>query len=74
MSRKQTVKRAAGAAARRLVLASLLGFSLPALAGTVSYTYDTLGRLKTATYGSVVITYTYDAAGNRLSRVTTGVP
>lgn len=55
------------------VMAALLAF--PALAGSVTYTYDALGRLKTATYSNgAVITYSYDAAGNRTSQVTTGVP
>lgn len=55
------------------VFAALMAF--PVLAGSVNYTYDTLGRIKTATYSNgTVITYSYDAAGNRTSRVTTGVP
>ena len=41
-------------------------------AGSVVYTYDSLGRLSTATYGSVVVKYNYDAAGNRTSVVVTG--
>lgn len=46
-----------------------------ALAGSVVYTYDTLGRLTKVTYASgVVITYTYDAAGNRTAQVITGAP
>jgi hypothetical protein len=38
----------------------------------VSYTYDQLGRVKTATYqnGTTTITYSYDSAGNRTSVVT----
>lgn len=45
----------------------------PSMAGTVTYTYDTLGRLKTATYSNgVAVTYYYDAAGNRTSVVTSG--
>ena len=31
----------------------------------VSYTYDTLDRLKTATYGSATTTITYDRAGRK---------
>ncbi len=51
----------------------LLSFSGAALSGSVSYTYDSLGRLKTATYSNgVVVTYVYDAAGNRTSKVTSG--
>lgn len=44
--------------------------------GNVSYSYDALGRLISATYDSgVVITYTYDAAGNRTQEViTVGTP
>lgn len=35
------------------------------------YTYDNLGRLKTITFANgTVITYNYDAAGNRTSVVT----
>ena len=41
---------------------------------SVTYTYDSQGRLATATYasstGSVKVTYNYDAAGNRTSVVT----
>jgi hypothetical protein len=62
---------------RRLLLAALFGAAMsgPALAlGSVAYTYDSLGRLSKATYSNgVVITYFYDAAGNRTSQVTTGV-
>ena len=51
----------------------LLSFAGPSFAGSVNYTYDVLGRLKTVTYSNgVVITYSYDAAGNRTSAVTTG--
>ena len=45
----------------------------PVLAASVAYQYDALGRIKTATYDNgVVITYYYDAAGNRTSQVVTG--
>jgi YD repeat-containing protein len=44
--------------------------------GSVAYTYDTLGRVTTASYDTgVCVIYTYDANGNRLSQsvnVTTG--
>lgn len=50
----------------------LLGMAVtdPALSanGSVAYTYDALGRLKTASYDTgVCIAYAYDANGNRLS-------
>lgn len=46
-----------------------------ALAGSAVYTYDTLGRLSKVTYGNgVIVTYTYDAAGNRTAQVITGAP
>lgn len=64
-------------AAARLLLCGLAAVlvAVPASAGTVSYTYDALGRVKTATYSNgTVITYAYDAAGNRTSQVTTGAP
>lgn len=61
---------------RNIVLGLMTGLVAGAVhAGSVVYAYDTLGRLKTAIYSNgVVITYVYDAAGNRSSRVTTGVP
>jgi hypothetical protein len=41
---------------------------------SVAYTYDSQGRIKTATYttssGTITVTYTYDNAGNRTSVVT----
>ena len=59
--------------ALRLASAVLALCSTAAFSGNVAYTYDNLGRLKTATYSNgVVITYNYDAAGNRTSVVTTG--
>ena len=54
------------------LLAMLAG---SALAGSVSYLYDTLGRLAKATYSNgIVIIYSYDAAGNRSSTVVSGAP
>jgi len=45
--------------------------ALPAHAGSVSYSYDALGRLASAVYSdgsaTTTITYSYDAAGNRTS-------
>jgi YD repeat-containing protein len=44
-------------------------------AGSVSYTYDTLGRLAKVIYNdgktATTIAYSYDAAGNRTSVATT---
>jgi YD repeat-containing protein len=48
----------------------LLVFALPCLADTVTYEYDDLHRLIKAIYSDgTIIEYTYDAAGNRLSKV-----
>ncbi len=48
-----------------VVLILMLPLSLPAYATT--YTYDVLGRLKTATYSSQKVLYSYDAGGNMLT-------
>lgn len=54
---------------------SALSSTTEAVAGSVTYAYDTLGRVIRATYSSgVVIVYTYDAAGNRTSVMTSGAP
>ena len=38
---------------------------------TATYTYDSLGRIKTVTFANgTVITYNYDAMGNRTSVTT----
>ena len=73
---------------QRLLLLSLAGLVLPAAmaallvvaggpataaAGTVTYTYDTAGRLTGADYGGGQrIDYTYDAAGNLVRREVAG--
>ncbi|MBA3811444.1 MAG: RHS repeat protein [Caulobacteraceae bacterium] len=59
-------------ARRSLVIAAPSALAGAAHAGTVTYTYDGLGRLATASYsdGSTV-TYKYDPAGNRTRQVTT---
>jgi hypothetical protein len=54
-----------------LTLANAFTVAMPS---TVSYTYDSQGRLSTATYTSgtgamTVVTYSYDAAGNRTAVV-----
>ena len=64
--------RSTGLRSMGLILASLAG---PAWAGSAAYTYDTLGRLTRVAYtNGPVITYVYDAAGNRSSSVVTGAP
>ena len=56
-----------------LCAATLAG--LPAHAGSVSYSYDALGRLASTVYSNgasaTTITYSYDPGGNRTSVVTT---
>lgn len=42
----------------------------PAFADKVSYTYDDMGRLTKADYGTTAITYSYDTAGNILEVIT----
>ncbi len=55
---------------RVLFLALLIGPT--AIADSVSYTYDELGRLKTVTHDDgVVVEYNYDPAGNRTTTVIT---
>ena len=52
---------------------ALLGLSEVAWADT--YTYDSLGRLKTVTYADgSTITYAYDSAGNRTTLTQTAAP
>jgi YD repeat-containing protein len=55
-------------------IAILLGFALlqSAIAanGSVTYTYDALGRVTTVSYDTgVIIIYSYDANGNRTAQV-----
>jgi uncharacterized protein RhaS with RHS repeats len=60
---------------RSIFLVGLLALTGPALLehasaanGSVAYTYDALGRVKTVSYDTgVCIIYTYDANNNRLS-------
>lgn len=47
-----------------------LGALHPAYAGQVSYHYDALGRVVRVVYpNGVIVDYTYDAAGNRITVV-----
>ena len=57
-----------------VILLCLINF-VPALAGTVQYTYDSIDRLTKAeaTDSSMVIIYTYDEVGNRLSITAQGI-
>lgn len=56
-----------------LITGSLVS-TTPAWAGSAVYAYDNLGRVKQVTYTDGIkvttITYSYDAAGNRTSVVT----
>ena len=52
----------------KAIFAAWLLISLNAFGVTVTYTYDSLNRLTQATYANnSTISYTYDAAGNRLT-------
>ncbi|MDB5972119.1 MAG: Calx-beta domain, partial [Hydrocarboniphaga sp.] len=52
----------------------LISLSATGASGTATYTYDNLGRLKGVSYeDSTAQSYTYDAAGNRLSTGSTGL-
>lgn len=56
-----------------LIFLAALTVAAPAATASVTYQYDALGRIRVATYDNgVVITYSYDAAGNRTSQVVTG--
>lgn len=63
---------------KRFFFALMLGVTLLtagsayAATGSAAYTYDALGRLTQISYDNgTTITFTYDAVGNRNSRVTT---
>jgi YD repeat-containing protein len=63
------------AARRRLKIGCLLLPGVPVLcrAEQIAYSYDNLNRVIRAEYGNgAVVEYSYDVAGNRLSRVVTG--
>jgi YD repeat-containing protein len=64
----------AGAASAALLSGGLAASAVSAATVTATYTYDTLGRLKSATYtNGTSVTYDYDKAGNRTQVVTVGV-
>ena len=66
MTCRRTIAAAFAAAA---LLAAAASQSASAANGSVSYTYDALGRLITAHYDTgVCIVYAYDANGNRTSQ------
>jgi YD repeat-containing protein len=70
-----TFHRTTGWISRVLLSAVLLLWTGAALSASAVHTYDALGRLTKVTYSNgVVITYVYDAAGNRTSVVVTGAP
>lgn len=56
--------------AKRTLFASLLAMAMPVHAGQVTHTYDNLNRIIRTDYGNgTAIDFSYDAAGNRLSRI-----
>ena len=60
---------------RFALLAGALALAGAAKAGSATHAYDSLGRLSQVSYSNgVVITYVYDAAGNRTSYVVSGAP
>lgn len=65
-----------GSIVRKGLLGAVVSMvAVAAFAGSATYTYDSLGRVITITYSTgVVITYTYDAAGNRTAYVVSGAP
>jgi YD repeat-containing protein len=66
------VKRRSACAPLFVTLVCTLFLVAPALAGSITYTYDDAGRLVTADYGNgSAIEYTYDNAGNLLARTIT---
>lgn len=73
---KMRIRNMSGMNVRKLVCGAVMSLvATVAFASSVVYTYDSLGRLSKATYSNgVVITYSYDAAGNRTSTVVTGAP
>jgi hypothetical protein len=70
-----TTSRRAGRIGVALCVTAMLAFGIMAAlaaTGSVTYTYDALGRLSTANYDTgVCIAYAYDANGNRTSQTVT---
>lgn len=58
-----------GALAATLLICALVATDAHAANGGVTYTYDALGRVTSASYDTgVIIIYSYDANGNRTSQ------
>lgn len=53
-------------------LFSLVAVQVGSIAGSTSYQYDALGRLSNVTEGAASVHYTYDPAGNRTQKQTSG--
>jgi YD repeat-containing protein len=67
--KNESVKRRSACSALFVTMVCTLFLVAPALAGSITYTYDDAGRLLTADYGNdSTIEYTYDNAGNLLAR------
>lgn len=58
----------------KFILSAFLIFNMSAIyAGSATYTYDNLGRVTKVTYSNgKSVTYSYDAAGNRVTVVSAG--
>lgn len=62
-------KRARSVVAALLLSVLFLSDAVHAATGNVTYTYDALGRVSSASYDSgVIVVYSYDANGNRTAR------
>ena len=71
----EAIARAVAGRVFAIVALACLSTVSPAGAGTITYGYDALGRVVSATFSNgVVATYQYDAAGNRTLFSTTAAP